>query len=113
MSIKEVSIKQEMPTVREAMEILDLEIKRAKNLKYDCIKIIHGYGSTGTGGKIKTKLREVLPQKIQEGQIKDFVRGEDWSIFNPKTREILNSVKDARGDKDLDKFNIGMTVIIL
>ena len=102
-----------MPTVKEAMEILDLEIKRAKNLKCDCIKVIHGYGSTGTGGKIKTKLREVLPKKQREGEIKDFVHGEDWSIFNQKTREVLNSVKDARGDKDLDKFNIGMTVIIL
>ena len=75
--------------------------------------MIHGYGSTGVGGKIKARLKEVLPKKQREGEIKDFVRGEDWSIFNQKTREVLNSVKDARGDKDLDKFNIGMTVIIL
>lgn len=102
-----------MPTVKEALKILDLEIKRAKSLKYPCIKVIHGYGSTGAGGKIKTKLKDVLPQKIQEGEIKDFIIGQDWSIFNAKTRDILTSVKEAQNDKDLDKFNIGMTIIVL
>lgn len=102
-----------MPTVKQALEILDLEIKRAKNLKYPCIKVIHGYGSTGAGGKIKTKLKEVLPQKIEEGQIKDFICGQDWSIFNSKTREIITSIKGTQNDKDLDKFNIGMTIIVL
>lgn len=102
-----------MPTVKEAMGILELEIKRAKSLKCSCIKVIHGYGSTGTGGKIKTKLKEILPQKREKGQIKDYIHGEDWSIFNKKTREVLSTIKEAQGDKDLDKFNTGMTVVIL
>ena len=101
-----------MPTVKEALEILDLEIERAKRLKLPCIKVIHGYGSKGTGGKIKAKLKNVLLEKRKCGQIKDYILGEDWSIFNQKTREILNSVNVAKKDKDLEKLNLGVTIII-
>lgn len=102
-----------MPTVKQALKILDLEIEKAKIAGVFCMKVVHGYGSTGVGGKIKAKLEEVLKKKKKNGEIKDFILGQDWSIFNEKTRVVLDKVRCARDDEDLDKFNIGITIIIV
>ena len=102
-----------MPTVREALEILDLEIERARRQELPCFKIIHGYGSKGVGGKIKISVRNVLRDKKKLGKIKDYILGEEWSIFNQKTRELLAMVPDAKKDGDLERLNLGVTIIIL
>lgn len=102
-----------MPTVKEALKILDMEVEKAKSAGISCIKVVHGYGSTGVGGKIKARLTDVLERKKSSGEIKDFILGQDWSIFNEKTRGVLDKVECARSDEDLDKFNIGITVIII
>ncbi|MBP5427520.1 MAG: hypothetical protein J6Y29_06530 [Clostridiales bacterium] len=99
--------------MRQALKILDMEIEKARSINISCIKVVHGYGSTGVGGKIKARLDAVLPKKKKDGQIKDFIPGKDWSIFNEKTRHVLDKVSGARNDEDLDKFNIGITVIVL
>lgn len=99
--------------MRQALKILNLEIERAKSAGVFCIKVVHGYGSTGVGGKIKIKLVEELKRKKNNGDIKDFIQGKDWSIFNEKTRMVLDKVRGARNDEDLDKFNIGITIIIV
>ena len=39
------------PTVAEALKHLNFEIRHAKAAGCPVLKIIHGYGSTGTGGK--------------------------------------------------------------
>lgn len=102
-----------MPTVKQALRILDLEIEKAKLSGVACFKVVHGYGSTGVGGKIKTRLSSVLRNKKNSGEIKDYIPGKDWSIFNEKTRMVLDKISNARNDEDLDKFNIGVTIIIV
>ena len=94
-----------MPVVKQALRILDSEIERAKSAGVPCIKVIHGYGSTGVGGKIKARLMKVLEEKKERGYIEDFIPGKDWSIFNEKTRMVLDRGRGARNDEDLDKFN--------
>ena len=58
------------------------------------------------------KLRNVLREKQKCGQIKDYILGEEWSIFNDKTREILNLVDCAKKDKDLERLNLGVTIVV-
>ncbi len=76
-------------------------------------KIIHGYGSTGKGGKIRTEARRYLADQKRRGLIRDFICGEDFSIFDEGTRRAFLVCDDLRRDSDLDRHNNGVTIIIL
>lgn len=107
------NIEAGMPTVAEAKKKLLYEISGSKKQGIIALKIIHGYGSSGIGGKLRVEMRKMLAQKKREGAIRSFVIGEEWSIFNQFTREILDHCKDLRQDSDLEKYNSGITVVLL
>lgn len=102
-----------MPTVYQAEILLknNLETYRRKGIKV--FKIIHGYGSTGKGGSLRTGLRAYLTQLKKAKIIADFIAGEDWSVFNETTRKTLDLDNTLRKDSDLDKMNAGVTIIII
>lgn len=107
------NIEKFMPTVYQA-EILvknNLETYRRKGAKV--FKIIHGYGSTGKGGALRTGIRDYLTQLKRAKIIADFVAGEDWSVFNDTTRKILDLDNSFRKDSDLGKMNSGVTIIVI
>jgi hypothetical protein len=45
--------------------------------------------------------------------IKDFIAGEDFSIFNETTLALQEMVPGLRGDPDLDATNEGVTIVWL
>jgi hypothetical protein len=47
----------------------------------------------------------------KEGILKDFIGGEDVSIFNPTVLAMLEAVTELRGDPDLNATNDGVTVL--
>lgn len=107
------NIEKFMPTVYQA-EILvknNLETYRRKGIKV--FKIIHGYGSTGKGGALRTGIRDYLTQLKRAKIIADFVSGEDWSVFNETTRKILDLDSSFSKDSDLGKMNSGVTIIVI
>jgi hypothetical protein len=54
-------------TVAEAIEQFVLQYNtRVDNNQYGCFKVIHGYGSTGTGGAIRVKLQAFLDQHLDK-----------------------------------------------
>jgi hypothetical protein len=111
--VETANIEKFMPTVYQA-EILvknNLETYRRKGVKV--FKIIHGYGSTGKGGALRTGLRDYLTQLKRARIIADFVPGEDWSIFNEQTRKVLDLDDSLRKDSDLEKSNAGVTIIVI
>ena len=77
------------------------------------LKIIHGYGSSGKGGKLNFGLRKSFALRKREGVIRDFIAGEDFSIFNPTVLTLLEAVPELRGDPDLNATNEGVTVLWL
>ena len=82
MKYTEINIKQDMPLVADAMRYLQDSIVRLKRDKYECVLIVHGYGSTGKGGAIRDKARQWLNAQKREGKIKHVINGEDLDIFN-------------------------------
>ncbi len=75
------------------------------------LKVIHGYGSSGSGGKLCVGLRKFFGLRKKEGVIKDFISAEDFSIFNDTVRALLEAVPELRGDPDLNSTNEGVTVL--
>ena len=111
--LREVNIKEDMPTASDAIKRVTFNLRSSKSLGYTAIKIIHGYGSTGKGGKIRTETRRYLQQQKYTRQIKDFIAGEDFSIFNEPTRSAFLICDELRRDSDLDRSNNGVTIVIL
>lgn len=113
MKHKVINIEAGMPTVEVGQKRLYLEIVTAKRQGIKILKIIHGYGSSGVGGKLKKGILEFLAVKKKEGIIKAFVPGEDWSIFNKAARDILEQYHDLRKDNDLENCNLGITIVLI
>jgi len=102
-----------MPTVDEAIRKITYNIKTAGATGVSAIKFIHGYGSTGKGGAIRTEARKYLDRQKARGQIKDFITGEDFSIFNEATRNAFQLCDALRRDSDIERHNNGITIVIL
>ena len=111
--LKEVNIKEDLPTAGDAIRRITFHIRSGKELGAGAVKIIHGYGSTGTGGKIRSRARQYLTEQKKSGQIRDFIPGEDFSIFHEGTRLAFTSCPALRRDSDLERHNNGMTIVIL
>lgn len=111
--LKEVNIKADMPTADDAIRRITYHIRNCKPLGVSALKIIHGYGSTGAGGKIKTEARRYLDSQKRKGFIKDYIPGESFSIFDSATLRAFQDCADLRRDPDLERHNNGITIIIV
>jgi len=112
-AIRTFNVETGLPTLDEARRSVIAEIKRAKREGVKVLKVIHGYGSSGTGGKLCIGLRKSFGLRKKEGIIKDFIAGEDFSIFNEKVLNLLEAVPELRGDPDLGAINQGVTILWL
>jgi Smr domain len=76
-------------TVAEAIEqFVQYYNTRVDNNQFGCLKIIHGYGSSGKGGAIRVKLRAFLDEHLDKLH---YEPGDDygdpgWTLVNPKVQ---------------------------
>lgn len=85
--LKEVNIKYDMPASELAVRRTTYAIENGRALGASAVKIIHGYGSSGRGGKIRLEVRAYLERQKQRGKIRDYIPGERFSIFDEPTAE--------------------------
>jgi len=111
--LREVNIKSDLPIVDDAIKRITYNIMNASARGVSAIKFIHGYGSSGKGGSIRTEARKYLDRQIARGQIKGYIKGEDFSIFDENTRTAFAVCDDLRRDSDLERHNNGITIVIL
>src|SRR5512139_2131431 len=97
-AIRTFNVEAGMPTLDEARRLVAAEIKQAKREGARVLKVIHGYGSSGKGGALRVGLHKSFRLRKKEGAIKDFVAGEDFSIFNETVLALLEAVPQMRGD---------------
>ncbi len=112
-ALRTFNVEADFPSLDDARRLVTNEIKKAKRDGVRILKVIHGYGSSGKGGKLCHGLHKSFALRKKEGAIKDFIRGEDFSIFNETVLGILPLVPELRGDPDLDALNEGVTVLWL
>ena len=113
MDYAELNLKENSPSVSEALAILDINFEIYKNSGVKVVKIIHGYGSHGVGGAICLELRRYLRQLKNQNKIKDYLYGDEWDISNEKCFQILTSLSAHYWDKDLNHKNPGITIVVL
>ena len=112
-AIKTFNVEADFPTLEEARRMAIEEIKKAKREGVKVLKVIHGYGASGRGGKLCVGLRKSFGLRKKERVVKDFVAGEDFSIFDDTTLSLLEAVPELRGDPDLNATNEGITILWL
>ena len=112
-TIRTFNVEAGLPTLEEARRLVLDELKRARRERVTVLKVIHGYGSSGTGGKLCVGLRKSFGLRKKEGAIRDFVPGEDFSIFNNTVLAMLEAAPELRGDPDLNATNEGVTILWL
>ena len=111
--LREINLEDGRPIVDQAIKRLTFELHQSRRSGYTVLKIIHGYGSSGTGGRIRREARAYLSRLKDKGEIKDFIPGEQFSIFEDTVRRAFLICEDLRRDRDLERHNNGITLILL
>lgn len=109
---KVIDLEHGRPILADTLKVLEQELRNGKNNRYAAIKLIHGYGSTGRGGKLRIGVRKALQKAKREGRIRDFVCGEEFSIFTPAILHTLPRCAPLSKDADLERRNQGITIVI-
>ncbi|MGR0480925.1 MAG: Smr/MutS family protein [Candidatus Electronema sp. V4] len=108
---KIVNLKQGMPTVEQALLRFDRELAQAKLERRRVLTLIHGYGSSGAGGFIRQEVRARLLYLQHQGGIREIVCGEDFNSRSGPGRNILRCFPVLRQHGDLNKGNLGITLV--
>lgn len=112
-ALRTFNVEADLPTLEEARRSVIDAIRRSRREGVRVLKVIHGYGSSGKGGKLCLGLRKSFALRKKEGVIRDFIPGESFSIFNPTVLSLLDAVPELRRDPDLNGTNEGTTLLWL
>ena len=111
--IKTENIEKNFPTVEEALRMMEVKISNAKSNGIKIVKIVHGYGSSGKGGKIKIAIGKTLNKQKKEGKIKEWIAGESFSTSDEKTQQMIKTYPKLKNNSDLNKRNHGISLVFL
>jgi hypothetical protein len=113
MAIGTINLEEGRPTCEKAINRLRLQLPTLRRVGIDCVKIIHGYGSSGQGGVIRDRARDYLRKLLSDGKIKHFCPGEAFGPFEEPGRKAIELKPDMRSDKDWARNNDGITIVII
>ncbi|PID76877.1 MAG: hypothetical protein CSB24_04295 [Deltaproteobacteria bacterium] len=110
---KTVNIEWGKPLVETAIDRMIKEIAAARQEGVQVLTIIHGYGSSGKGGKIRVECRNMLDYLVGTSQIKGFINGENFSKGHGPVRELLRRFPALGSNRNLGRCNRGITIAVL
>ena len=110
----ELNIKQDGPYVDEALERLTEYLRKSLEVGIKVIVLIHGYGSSGEGGRIKWAIHDALENNRYADRVEEYYFGEQVPFGSQICQALL---KQRPGLKQyLNHFkagNVGMTILLL
>lgn len=101
------------PRAEQAIRQMLFELRRSPGLGCSAVKLIHGYGSSGAGGRIRVEARRRLDRMKAGGEIWGYIPGESFSIFDSDTLAAFQRCPTLRRDRDLERHNNGVTFVLL
>ncbi len=108
--IVKLNLEQGMPSVADALRVMENALSTHKKQGGKAVILIHGYGSSGSGGKIKTAVRARLGERSLSPIVKTYVGGE---AFFSRKRELYALCGSLSRYESEVKNNEGITVVIL
>ena len=110
--IRTVNLKEGLPVVEDALSSMRREISDARACRVKVLKLVHGYGSTGTGGKIKQAVQVELASMHLQGQIRMYVVGDAYAA-SVAGQELRARYPELLRSRRQDFENRGITFVEL
>ncbi len=108
-----MNLEEDHPTVNVGLLRLERAISEARRDGVELLKLIHGYGSKGVGGRLKHEAAKALVTYKHSGKIRAFIAGENFRVSDETTWELLKRAPELKQDRDLGMNNRGITVVLL
>ncbi len=109
-----LNLETSLPTVEQAIQKFDATLEDLKGTAIAIVKVIHGYGSSGKGGRIKEAVRQELIYQRRQHLIDSYFAGEDLIPGKETYQELLKQQPQIKQILTKDIFgNAGITLIIL
>ena len=108
------NVKQSSPTVEEAVDRLTHYLRRASEVGIKTIILIHGYGSSGEGGRIKSGVHQALENNYFSDRVDEYYFGEEVAFGGEAYHRLLRRRPSLKSHlKHFKEGNAGMTVLLL
>ena len=110
----EINIKQGSPLVEDVLEQLADHLRKSMDLGIKVIVLIHGYGSSGEGGRIKWAIHEALESNQYADRVEEYYFGEQVAFGSDSYRNLVRRRPGLKSYlKRFKEGNAGMTVLLL
>jgi hypothetical protein len=109
-----LNLKFDSPSAEEALERLTVGLRRASEVGIKVVILIHGYGASGEGGKIKRAVHDALENNYFSDRVDEYHFGEQTAFGSEAYHALLRRRTGLKSYlKHFKEGNAGMTVLIL
>jgi hypothetical protein len=109
-----INLESDGPTAEEALERLTHQVRAASEAGIRALIVIHGYGSSGPGGKIKWVVRNALENNYFSDRVDEYYFGEDLAFASSGYHVVIKRRSSLK--QHLSQFkmgNAGMTLLLM
>ncbi len=108
-----INLEEGRPLLEAALKKMELGIIDSSRQGFVALTLIHGYGSSGRGGVIRTECRKMLDHMTASGAIAGYLAGEQFSSRYPPAKQWLRRFPSLANNSYLNRGNRGITVVFL
>lgn len=110
---KTVNLEEGRPLVEQALNRMSEVLEDGARNGVTVVTLIHGYGSSGKGGAIRSESRKWLAFMKSKRQIADFIPGEEFTKRSGKVKSLLRRYPQLSSNHNLNKSNRGITLVFI
>ncbi len=111
--IQNVNVETGLPSVEEGVARLKRDIASARHSGVRVLRVIHGWGSSGKGGKLRDACRSFLSRELQAKRLKLVLPGDEYSRRAIAGRDLMSRYEDLKSSERSDSQNPGITMVEL
>jgi DNA-nicking Smr family endonuclease len=109
-----LNLKFDGPSAEEALDRLTIALRRASEVGIKAMILIHGYGASGEGGRIKWAVHDALENNYFSDRVDEYHFGEQTAFGSEAYHALLRRRPGLKAYlKHFKEGNAGMTVLIL
>jgi hypothetical protein len=109
-----LNLKFDSPSAQEALDRLTVALRRASEVGIKVMILIHGYGASGEGGKIKRAVHDALENNYFSDRVDEYHFGEQTAFASDAYHALIRRRPGLKAHlKHFKEGNAGMTVLIL
>lgn len=111
--MRTINIEAGHPTVEEGLDRLRADLALARAAGVRVARVIHGWGSSGTGGKLRDACRALLRRELGARRLRTVIAGDDYSRGAVAARDLMRRCPELKPGERSDTGNPGITLVEL